>query len=88
MQMTIDIPDDQYQKLKSLAQDRGLTLPLLIQQLLERELRPPTKSTLPSGRHGPPPVIVPVRGVPIPAVSREEIRRMEEEYEASCGELG
>jgi hypothetical protein len=87
MRMTIDIPDDQYQKLKSRAGASGLTLPLLIQQLIERGLRSPTESTLPSGRHAPPPVIVPVRGVPIPAVSREEIRRIEEEDEASRGGL-
>ena len=31
--------------------------------------------------HGSPPVIIPCRGVPIPAVSREELRRMEDDDE-------
>lgn len=32
-------------------------------------------------KHGPPPVIVPPRGVPIPPVSRAELTRMEEEQD-------
>jgi hypothetical protein len=41
------------------------------------------ESIPPAGRHAPPPVIVPVGGIPIPAVLGEEIRRMEDEDEAN-----
>ena len=85
--MTIDISDGQYQDLISRAEASGLTLPLLIQQFIERGLRSPAESNPPTGRHSPPPVIVPARGVPIPAMSREEIRRVEEEDEACRGKM-
>jgi hypothetical protein len=56
----------------------GLTLRQLVQQLIEQGLRSPR--TEPSAsRHAPPPVIIVPRGVPILALSPQEIRRMEEE---------
>jgi hypothetical protein len=78
MRTTIDIPDDLYRTLKARAGLSGVTLRQLLRQLIEQGLRSP-RSEPSASRRVPPPVIIPPRGVPIPAVSREEIRRIEEE---------
>ena len=55
----------------------GVTLKELVQQLLERGIRSPREGT-PSTRRAPPPVIIPPRGVTIPAISPEELRQIDE----------
>jgi hypothetical protein len=78
MRTTIDLPDNLYRTLKVRAGMTGLTLKQLVQELIEQGMRSPR--AVPSAiRRAPPPVIIPPRGVPIPALSREEIRRIEEE---------
>jgi len=77
---TIYIPDDQYRVLMSNAEKSRLGLDQLVAQLIEQGLRS-SKTTSSGNRDCPPPVIVPPRGVPIPATSREELTRMEEDEE-------
>lgn len=77
MRTTIDLPEDLYRTLKARAGLSGITLRQLVQQLIEQGLRVP-RSEHGKSRHAPPPVIIPPRGVRIPALSRDEIRRMEE----------
>jgi hypothetical protein len=77
MRTTIDLPDDLYRTLKVRAGMSGLTLKQLVQQLIEQGMRAP-RSEPSTTRRAPPPVIIPTRGAPIPALPREEIRRMEE----------
>jgi hypothetical protein len=77
MRTTIDLPEDLYRTLKVRAGMTGLKLRELVQQLIEQGLRSP-RSEPSAGRRAPPPVIILPRGVPIPAVSNEEIRRIEE----------
>lgn len=82
MHITIDIPDDQYQMLISTAEKSRLTLSRLVQQLIDQDLCSPKGTTIVAKRDGPPPVIVPPRGVPIPATSREELRRRKDDDES------
>ena len=49
---------------------------------LERDDQAPSKD-IGGKKHAPPPVIVPRRGLPIPDMSRAEIRRIEEEEDAA-----
>jgi len=78
MRTTIDLPENLYRTLKARAGLSGITLRQLVQQLIEQGLRAPRNE--PSGsRRFPPPVIIPPRGLPLPALSREEIRRIEED---------
>lgn len=79
MRTTIDIPDDLYRTLKARAGLTGVTLRQLLQRLIEQSLHSPGAGALLPKRHDPPPVIVPPRGVLIPAVSRADLRRVEEE---------
>jgi len=79
MRTTLDLPDDLYRMLKARAGLTGVTLRQLVQRLIEQGLRSSTGDEVSAGRRGPPPVIIPPRGVPIPAVSRAELARMEEE---------
>ena len=78
MRTTIDLPETLYRTLKVRAGLSGITMRQLVQQLIEKGLRSP-RAESGEGRHVPPPVIIPPRGVRIPALSREEIRRIEEE---------
>jgi len=82
MRTTIDLPEDLYRTLKVRAGIGGLTLKQLVQQLIEQGMRTP-RSEPSTSRHAPPPVIIPPRGVPIPALSREELRRIEEGEDAA-----
>lgn len=78
MRTTIDIPDDLYRTLKARAGLSGVTLRDLVQRLIEQGLRAPSGRAIPEHRHGPPPVIIPPRGVPIPAKSQAEMKSLEE----------
>ena len=77
MRTTIDLPDNLYRTLKVRAGISGLTLKQLVRQLIEQGIRSP-RGEPSASRRAPPPVIIPPRGVPIPAISHEEIRRIEE----------
>ena len=78
MRTTLDLPDNLYRTLKARAGMRGMTLRQLVQQLIEQGLRSPRCEPT-NVRHAPPPVIIAPRGVPIPALSREQIRKIEED---------
>lgn len=78
MRTTVDLPDDLYRALKARAALSGVTVRELVRRYLEQGLRQPSTSERAGGRRQPPPVIVPPRGVPIPALSREATRRLEE----------
>lgn len=78
MRTTVDLPDDLYRALKARAGLNGIKLRQLIQRLIEQGLRSASGGP-PTTRRAPPPVIVPPRGIPIPAVSRAELMRIEEE---------
>ncbi|MDR7435333.1 MAG: ribbon-helix-helix protein, CopG family [Armatimonadota bacterium] len=80
MRTTIDLPDDLYRTLKARAALSGVTMRELIRRFIEQGLRQPVVADRSApGRREPPPVIIPPRGVPIPALSRKELRRIEEE---------
>jgi hypothetical protein len=79
MRTTVDLPDDLYRTLKARAGLTGVTLRQLVQRLIEQGLRSSSNDEVSVSRHGPPPVIIPPRGVPIPAISRAELTRIEEE---------
>lgn len=79
MRTTVDIPDDLYRTLKARAGLSGVTLRQLVQRLIEQGLRSSTGEVDSRKRHDPPPVIIPPRGVAIPALLRAELTRMEEE---------
>lgn len=79
MRTTIDLPDELYRTLKARAALSGVPLRELLQRLIEQGLRSTTAAGPASaGRREPPPVVIPLRGVPIPAVSRAELKRLEE----------
>jgi hypothetical protein len=75
---TVDIPDELYRALKARAALNGVTVRELVRRYIEQGLRQPSASGARAARRQPPPVIVPPRGVPIPAVPRVELRRLEE----------
>lgn len=79
MRTTIDIPEDLYTTLKVRASLRRASLREVIQQLIEKGLRSPTRDAQPGKHFDPPPVIIPPRGKPIPAMSGAKMRRIEEE---------
>jgi hypothetical protein len=79
MRTTIDLPEDLYRTLKVRAGLSGTTMRQLVRQLIEQGLRSPRGEKPTASRRLPPPVIIPPRGVTIPGMSREEIRRVEEE---------
>ncbi len=80
MRTTIDLPDDLYRALKVRATLTGVTLRQLARQLLEQGLRQPgSGQEMAPRRREPPPVVLPARGVPIPAQPRAELRRLDEE---------
>lgn len=81
MRTTVDLPDGLHRALKARAGLTGVSVRELVQQLIERGLRAPTEADA-RGRREPPPVIIAPRGVPIPALSREEVHRIEEEEDA------
>ena len=76
MRTTIELPDGLYRALKARAGLSGVTLRQLIQRLIEQGLH---SSVHGANRHGPPPVIIPSCGMPILALSRAELTRIDEE---------
>lgn len=79
MRTTIDLPVELYRALKARAALSGVTMRDLVRRLIEQGLRQPAASGEATGRREPPPVIIPKRGVPIPALRRSDLRRLEEE---------
>jgi hypothetical protein len=79
MRTTIDFPEDLYRTLKARAGLSGVSLSDLVRRLIEQGLRSSYGESAPRKQFGPPPVIIPARGKPIPAISRTQIRRMEED---------
>jgi len=77
MRTTIDLPDELYRALKARAALNGVTVRDLVRRYVEQGLQQPSAPQ--PGRRQPPPVIIPPRGVPIPALARAELRRLEEE---------
>ncbi len=80
MRTTVDLPDDLYRQLKARAALGGLKLRELITRYLEQGLRTPPERPLAKARSQPP-VAVPPTGVPIAALSRAELARIDEEEE-------
>lgn len=74
---TIDLPDDLYRALKIRAASSGVPLRHLVRRLVEQGLRQPSGAARRPGE--PPPVIITARGVPIAAVPRPELARLEED---------
>lgn len=79
MRITIDLPYSVYRALKARAALHGVTWRQLVQRFIERVLESSTGGSALAKRHGPPPVIIPRRGVPIPASSRAALTHIEEE---------
>lgn len=79
MRTTIELRDDLYRTLKTRASLTGVSLRELLERLIEQSLRTPSTAAPSTQRREPPPVIVPPRGVPIPALTKESLRRLEEE---------
>ena len=84
MRTTVDLPDELYRTLKARAALSGVTMRDFIRRLVEHGLRQPD---LPAdsvrGRREAPPVIIPPRSVPIPAIPRAELLRLEEKEDES-----
>jgi hypothetical protein len=82
---TIDLPDELYRALKVRAALNGTTLRDLTHQLLEQGLRQSDVGFSPlRGHRGAPPVIGPLVGVPIPALTRAELRRLDDEEDEAA----
>jgi hypothetical protein len=79
MRTTIDLPDELYRALKVRAAMSGVTVRELVRRYVEQGLRQPSAPGTRAGHREPPPVIVPPRGVAIPAAPRAELHRLEEE---------
>ncbi|MGH9326233.1 MAG: hypothetical protein ACRD2B_06035 [Terriglobia bacterium] len=79
MRTTIDLPEDLYRTLKARAGLTGVSLSTLVGRLVEQGLRSSSGEGGIRKQSGPPPVIIPASGKPIPAIPRANIRRMEEE---------
>lgn len=79
MRTTIEIPDELYRSLKARAALSGMPMRAVVAQLIDQGLRSVTSGAPRSGpRRPPPPVAIAPRGVPIPALTREEMRHAEE----------
>ena len=85
MRTTIDLPDELYRALKVRAALNAVTLRELASQLLEQGLRQPGQGvSSPRGRREPPPTIAPLVGVPIPALTRAELRHLDDEEDEAA----
>jgi hypothetical protein len=81
MRTTIDLPEELYRALKARAALNGMSMREVVAQLIVQGLRsPPLRER---GRRPPPPIIVPPRGVSIPALSCEDKLRLEEAEDES-----
>jgi hypothetical protein len=77
---TFDLPDHLYRSLKARAALNGVTMRDLVRRFIEQGLRQPLGAIQARPEHRePPPVIIPPRSVPIPAIPRARLRRLEEE---------
>jgi CopG-like RHH_1 or ribbon-helix-helix domain, RHH_5 len=88
MRTTIDLPEDLYRTLKARAGLTGVTMRQLVQRLIEQGLRASTGGAVPARSSAPPPVIIPPRGVTIPAASRTEQEQIEQEEEDEARHAG
>lgn len=80
MRTTIDLPDELLRQVKSRAALSGMKLKELIARYVEEGLLSGPRRSRPDAFQGRPlPVIIPPRGIPIPAVSPADRRRAEEE---------
>lgn len=79
MRTTIDIPEGLYRTLKARAGLSGITLRELVHRLIEQGLRSSPGKIASRSEFGPPPVIISPRGTPLPALSRTDLMRAEEE---------
>jgi hypothetical protein len=79
MRTTIEIPDELYRSLKARAALSGLPVRVVVAQLIDQGLRA-VPSGAPARGHGwpPPPVAIVPQGMPIQALTRQEMRRAEE----------
>lgn len=78
---TIDLPQDLHRALKARAGLTGVSFRELIRSLIEQGLRAPAMTSL-SGRTEPP-VIIAANGMPIPAVSRQDLMQAEEDEDTA-----
>ena len=80
MRTTIDLPDDLFRQVKARAALEGLKLKDLIAAYVAQGLERGTAPETPPRRRSSPPVVQhATSGVPIPALSGEELARIEEE---------
>ncbi|HEX8725696.1 MAG TPA: hypothetical protein VF737_09935 [Gemmatimonadaceae bacterium] len=80
MRTTVDLPDDLYRRLKARAALGGLKVRELMTQYVEQGLRSlPTPSS--ERARSQPPVAVPPTGKRIRALTRSQLRRIEEDEE-------
>lgn len=77
MRTTIDLPDDLYRQLKARAALGGLKVRELVTRYLEAGLHSLPDSASPE--RSPLPIAIPPRGVPIPALSREERAQVDDD---------
>jgi hypothetical protein len=82
MRTTVDLPDDLYRRLKARAALGGLRVRELMTRYIEQGLRELPEQRSPAGRSALP-VAVPPTGVPIAALSRAELARIDEDEELS-----
>lgn len=79
MRTTIDLPDELYRTLKARAALAGLSVKQVLQRFIEQGLQAPVEVRLQTERKSAPPVIIPPRGRPVPASTREMVQRIEAE---------
>ena len=81
MRTTLDLPDELYRELKVRAAMEGIPLKTLVSRLLREALVRDSEAKRPRGRRDRPPVALPSTGRAIPVLSKEELRRLEEDEE-------
>lgn len=80
MRTTVDLPDEVYRALETRAALNGVTVRELVRRYLEQGLKQPSvRAAVGPARRQLPPVVIPPQGMPIPALSRAELHRLEEE---------
>lgn len=79
MRTTVDIPDELLRQAKAKAALSGIKLKDLIAGYVEEGLRRPAPlpEREPARRRDPPPVIIPARGIPIQALTGDELRAID-----------
>ena len=79
MRTSFDIPDGLYRTLKVRAGVTGISMRELVLQLLERGLKVAQPEAKTPGRADDPPIIIPSDGIPIRALSRDQMASIEDE---------